>query len=752
MTESRRDQGGAHSAPAPLPEFAREDLATFEREYTIGRFSQRDLMLDLGAILWFLNIIFALTAGQFVDRDTSTVQTFGRVAIALLSSLAAVLLLTFVRKLDDERTLQVIGAMAIATLFMDYWLGTFGPGALGAMYVTQMAVSFYVAQFFGSRMLLGTMLLITALAFIGVQQNYESVYTPHLLAQTVLLVTMYWTVAYSLYLFKLERTAALAEAERVAFSDPLTGLPNTRMLRRRAEVLLDQRNERLHGLIGLLLIDLDGFRAANMLGGHRDGDSLLRAVADSVRETAPAEAFVARTGSDEFALLVPGTSRGSLETLGERVRQEVLAAIDASNVKRVPVDASIGTAISGEDGGSIESLLRAADHALYLNKTAHERHGTRRPRTPDPEELAVPARAESTAHRPIPISRWAPFRWSRRPVSVRITSGYWMISAIIIVVSLSMPDSPSGITTEVWLIVIFAALMATVRYFLPAALKLWQSLVDVGIATVALTLIVDASGRSASPTTALALLVIVYIGWFMQLRWVIPTSIVFIAVVLIPVLLDPGSKFYIFDAVTLFGGAVIAVALLAMLYYNHYYLERAEVLTTQLAALDPRTGAYNRRAFEDRMQDELDVLSYGDRDALAVVMVDLGNFKSVSANYGRSVGDRLLTEVAEALASASREEDCVARLGGDEFAVVAPGVDAASARALAERLVDAVRDQLSESDLPSNDQIRPGAGFALYGMHGRTTDQLVTAADVALTAAKTAGRDPNRVSSFVVAL
>jgi diguanylate cyclase (GGDEF)-like protein len=219
-----------------------------------------------------------------------------------------------------------------------------------------------------------------------------------------------------------------------------------------------------------------------------------------------------------------------------------------------------------------------------------------------------------------------------------------------------------------------------------------------------------------------------------------------------PAFLGNSSEVLILDVVTILGGIVVSAALLLVLYYNHYYLERARSLTDQLASLDPRAGTNNRRAFEERMRKELDELSYGDRDALAVVMIDLGNFKSVSANYGRVIGDQMLTEVASALDAASREEDCVARLGGDEFAIVAPGVDAESARALAERLVDAVREALEVTDLPSNEQVRPSAGFALYGMHGRTTDELVTAADIALTAAKTSGRDPNRVSSFVVAL
>ena len=94
----------------------------------------------------------------------------------------------------------------------------------------------------------------------------------------------------------------------------------------------------------------------------------------------------------------------------------------------------------------------------------------------------------------------------------------------------------------------------------------------------------------------------------------------------------------------------------------------------------------------------------------------------------------------------------MARLGGDEFAVVLPGVSADTARELAHRFVRAANDSISRKELRQEPAIRPSAGFALYGMHGRTAEELVDAADIALTAAKTSGRDGDRVSSFVVSL
>ena len=195
---------------------------------------------------------------------------------------------------------------------------------------------------------------------------------------------------------------------------------------------------------------------------------------------------------------------------------------------------------------------------------------------------------------------------------------------------------------------------------------------------------------------------------------------------------------------TIVGGVLVAAALLLVLYYNHYYLERAQVLTAQLASLDPRAGAYNRRAFEERMRQELDHLSYGDRDALAVVMIDLGNFKSVSANYGRVIGDKMLTEVAAALTAASRDEDCVARLGGDRRGRVRdlgghhahraaagaaqdgrrPGVPGRRVRRRSSRRTPASRSQLTADEElpPCVDQLRFFAGAARV-LEGRASGE-----------------------------
>jgi diguanylate cyclase (GGDEF)-like protein len=614
-------------------------------------------------------------------------------------------------------------------------------------------VTIYSSQFLGLRGVTAMLTLVTIVSGLAAYANYNDPQAPYFLSQTVLLVIVLWGVGYSVYALKQDRARALREAERAAFSDTLTGLPNARMLRRRATVLLDARNERINRQTGLIVLDLDGFRAANMLRGHRYGDQLLRAVATGALEFAKPGQMVARTGSDEFTVLVPDTTEHDLEALGHAYRAAVLDAIDREAEHGVSVDASVGVALSGNDGNSFEALMRSADRSMYVVKAAHDRRAaTRRvPVESEPRPSDLPwSPADSRVAGP--PGRWAYLRWSNRPTQVKFTSLSWLLSASAVVAALAMPDAVEHNDRTVLALVLFAIFMAAVRYVTRPSMHLAQQLLDVFVASVALGVAIHYTGGSSSAVTPIELLILIYIGWFLPLKWVVPAAALSVLMIMGPAFLGNSSEVLILDVVTILGGIVVSAALLLVLYYNHYYLERARSLTDQLASLDPRAGTNNRRAFEERMRKELDELSYGDRDALAVVMIDLGNFKSVSANYGRVIGDQMLTEVASALDAASREEDCVARLGGDEFAIVAPGVDAESARALAERLVDAVREALEVTDLPSNEQVRPSAGFALYGMHGRTTDELVTAADIALTAAKTSGRDPNRVSSFVVAL
>jgi diguanylate cyclase (GGDEF)-like protein len=159
------------------------------------------------------------------------------------------------------------------------------------------------------------------------------------------------------------------------------------------------------------------------------------------------------------------------------------------------------------------------------------------------------------------------------------------------------------------------------------------------------------------------------------------------------------------------------------------------------AATDSLTGLANRRSFDDELALEW---RRAERvgDPLALVLVDLDNFKSINDDRGHQAGDAVLRRVAAILDSGARNADLAARYGGEEFALLAPETDLLGATKLADRL----RGDLEAAtiDLPNGEQLSVTASFgvALKGTLERP-EQLIAAADKALYEAKRNGK--NRV-------
>ena len=161
------------------------------------------------------------------------------------------------------------------------------------------------------------------------------------------------------------------------------------------------------------------------------------------------------------------------------------------------------------------------------------------------------------------------------------------------------------------------------------------------------------------------------------------------------------------------------------------------------AATDSLTGLANRRSFDDELALEW---RRADRigDSLALVLVDLDNFKSVNDRFGHQIGDTVLRRVAAILDSGARQVDLAARYGGEEFAVLAPETNLIGAMKLAERL----RAELEAAtiELPDGDPLQVTASFGVAVKAELTAaEQLVAAADEALYEAKRGGK--NRVEA-----
>ncbi|MGH2447943.1 MAG: putative bifunctional diguanylate cyclase/phosphodiesterase [Chloroflexota bacterium] len=166
-----------------------------------------------------------------------------------------------------------------------------------------------------------------------------------------------------------ERRRFEAALEHQALHDALTDLPNRTLLndRLRQAVLSARRTDRR---VGLLLMDLDGFKEINDTFGHHYGDLLLSQTSTRLRQVLREPDTVARLGGDEFAVVLP-----EAELLGAvRVANKIQASLAHPfpiDGHRLTVEASIGIALFPEHGDDSESLLRRADVSMYVAKRSH---------------------------------------------------------------------------------------------------------------------------------------------------------------------------------------------------------------------------------------------------------------------------------------------------------------------------------------------------------------------------------------------
>jgi diguanylate cyclase (GGDEF)-like protein len=157
------------------------------------------------------------------------------------------------------------------------------------------------------------------------------------------------------------------ELRQLAYTDRLTGLPNRALFHDRLERALVMA-DRHKTPVAVLFLDLDRFKTINDSLGHEIGDEVLVAVAQRLRRCLRAEDTLARLGGDEFAILLPEiTSRRDTHL----VTDKCLAALSEPELigsHELTVNASIGVAVSPEDGADVQHLLRSADAAMYRAK------------------------------------------------------------------------------------------------------------------------------------------------------------------------------------------------------------------------------------------------------------------------------------------------------------------------------------------------------------------------------------------------
>src|SRR5688572_25270306 len=180
-----------------------------------------------------------------------------------------------------------------------------------------------------------------------------------------------------------------------------------------------------------------------------------------------------------------------------------------------------------------------------------------------------------------------------------------------------------------------------------------------------------------------------------------------------------------------------AIAGLALNFRDVSERKALEEQLRQLAFHDPLTLLANRSLFRNRVQHAL-TLAQRSRQRVAVLFLDLDNFKNVNDSLGHDAGDRLLQAAAQRLVKSTRPSDTVARLGGDEFAILLEGI---SESADVERVAATITRSFDEPlQLDGSDTYMAASIGIAFSQPGDDTEQLLRNADIAMYNAKAAGK------------
>ena len=198
-----------------------------------------------------------------------------------------------------------------------------------------------------------------------------------------------------------------------------------------------------------------------------------------------------------------------------------------------------------------------------------------------------------------------------------------------------------------------------------------------------------------------------------------------------------GTKRFTLESV---GSNLLHDPAIAGLALNFRDVSERKVLEEQLRQLafhDPLTLLANRSLFRNRVDHAL-TLAQRTQEQIAVMFLDLDNFKNVNDSLGHDAGDRLLQAAAQRLVQRTRSADTVARLGGDEFAILIEGVTGA---ADVERVAVSITDSFAEPLLLDGAEVRVAASIGVtFSCPEDTTEELLRNADIAMYSAKAGGK------------
>jgi diguanylate cyclase (GGDEF)-like protein len=504
----------------------------------------------------------------------------------------------------------------------------------------------------------------------------------------------------------------------------LTGILNRRGLAAAFPDLV-VKADALDTCVGVLLVDIDRFKEINDRFGHGQGDLVLQRVCRGIAECLPDDALLARTGGEEMVVVVTGPA----DPVAMAIRQAVAGASPD-----LPVTVSIGfveaAPVDCLPVRRLWDLVAAADRGLYIAKS-QGRDCIRRGSVTDrihPERIA-PDRGD--ADRPDTDRRGADEDDSRRagPGRVHDTLFGWALVAFNLAAALAIASGrvrPAAglMTVTLWSGVLagltLGVVLLTLRPRIPrAALAATIVAID-GLIAIVIANAVNPHSRQLGLLTVVitAVVAALYLGrWFNLGHQLATLGLCAIAAYRADIDAVNWGLASTLSAVALVGAAT----LIFQLRRRH---DQALARLHRWSTRDPLTGLINRRGLD---------LAFGRQDRrrpVAVIALDVDDFKLINDRLGHAAGDEALALLAEGLAPLADRQTLAARTGGDEFILISTSSDS---RSLADRLQAglsrlpmALTVSIGRIDIPA------GSTAALW--------ELVSLADQRLTVAKSARR------------
>ncbi|MEZ5076470.1 MAG: GGDEF domain-containing protein [Solirubrobacterales bacterium] len=327
----------------------------------------------------------------------------------------------------------------------------------------------------------------------------------------------------------------------------------------------------------------------------------------------------------------------------------------------------------------------------------------------------------------------------------RIAGVLWMTAAVFALLATFLPGAQHGPLGWVvaLAIVVFLYGLGSVTGVIPWYRASINGLgIGVAVTIPVVALAIYLTGGALSYIEPLLVCTLLYVTFFFPPRWAWPLVLELILVAATPLLYDDGATEYAY----LPRFAVLAGVFLAttwMMVGLKHRLVAAEARQREAAHRDPLTGVGNRRSFDATMRRELRrrLEPRGRRSAdaspLALLVIDLDDFKWINDHLGHQAGDAALRQVADRAASMLRSTDTLARIGGDEFAVIAPGAHGEGARRMAESIRTGVGMVEPGGGIPV-----PSAsiGWAVFPEDGDDYESLMRCADRRMLELKVRGR------------